>query len=71
MLALHTFIAALWGVGSRARGVAFGLVGLTWVFILLWVCIGNAIYHNYETPSPVSYFDLYPFIPFLHEGHSA
>jgi hypothetical protein len=55
MLATHTFIAALWGVGIQARGLAFGLVGLTCVFTVLWVGIGNGIHKNYEAPSPVSY----------------
>jgi hypothetical protein len=65
ILALHTFIAVLWGIGMRARGIAFGLVGLTWVFIVLWVVIGNAINKNYEVPTPVSYFDHYLFTSFL------
>ena len=65
ILALHTFIACLWGIGTRARGIAFGLVGLTWVYTVLWVAIGNAINKNYEVPTPVSYFDHYPFISFL------
>jgi hypothetical protein len=68
ILALHTVIAALWGIGIEARGAAFGLVGLTWTFILLWVVIGNAMHKNYEAPSPVSYFDCYPFMPFSHDG---
>jgi len=52
MLATHTFIAALWGVGIQARGFTFGLVGLTCVFTALWVGIGNGIHKNYEAPSP-------------------
>ena len=35
ILAVHTFIAALWRIGIEARGFAFGLVGLTCVFITL------------------------------------
>jgi hypothetical protein len=65
LLALHTFITALWGVGIRARGLASGLVGFTWVFIVLWVVIGNAHNKNYEVPTPVGYFDHYLFISFL------
>jgi len=49
----------------RARGFAFGFVGFTWVFIVLWVAIGNAHNKNYEVPTPVSYFDHYLFIFFL------
>jgi len=64
ILAVHTFIAALWGTGIKARGLAFGLVGLTCVFIGLWVGIGNGVHKKYEVPSPVGYFICYPFIPF-------
>ena len=46
-------------VGLRTRGVAFGLVCLTCVFITLWVAIGAGIHKNYETPTPVNKF---PFI---------
>ena len=68
ILAVHTFIAALWRIGIEARGCAFGLVGLTWVFIVLWVGIGNGVHKKYEAPSPVSYFSRYPFIHFLTFG---
>jgi hypothetical protein len=66
ILAVHTFITALWGIGKkakeaqRARGIAFGIVGLVCVFIALWVGIGNGIYKNYDAPSPVCYFSCYP-----------
>ena len=58
ILAVHTFIAALWRIGIEARGFAFGLVGLTCVFIALWVGIGNGIHKKYEAPSPVGCFTL-------------
>jgi hypothetical protein len=64
ILAVHTFIAALWRTGIEARGFAFGLVGLTCVFIALWVGIGNRVHKKYEAPSPVGYFNHYPFVPF-------
>jgi len=35
ILAIHTFVAALWPVGQRACGFAFCMVALTWVFIAL------------------------------------
>jgi len=52
MLTVHTFIGALWRVQLQSRGLAFSLVGLTWVFGALWVGIGNGIHKNYETPVP-------------------
>ncbi|KAI0297088.1 hypothetical protein BC826DRAFT_173311 [Russula brevipes] len=52
ILAIHTFVAALWPVGQRACGFAFCMVALTWVFIALWVGIGAGIHKNYETPTP-------------------
>ncbi|KAI0266783.1 hypothetical protein BC834DRAFT_113145 [Gloeopeniophorella convolvens] len=55
VLTTHTFVTALWRVGSHARGVAFGVVGVACLFIALWVGIGLSIHHkNYEVPTPVS-----------------
>jgi hypothetical protein len=62
-LAVHTFIAAVWHVGLKARGVAVGLVCLACVFITLWVAIGAGIHKNYETPTPVRNSTLFPPIP--------
>jgi len=53
ILAVHTFVAAVFRFGVKARGVAFGLVCLTCVFITLWVAIGAGIHKNLETPTPV------------------
>ncbi|KAI9508220.1 hypothetical protein F5148DRAFT_1198381 [Russula earlei] len=52
ILAAHTFISALWHVGFEARRFAFAIVGLTCVFIALWVGIPNGAHKNYEAPSP-------------------
>jgi len=52
VLAVHTFVAAMWRVGLQARGFAFGLVGIVCIFIALWVAIGASIHRNYETPTP-------------------
>jgi len=52
LLTVHTFIAAVWEVGLKARGIAFGLVCLTCVFLVLWVAIGPDIHKHYETPTP-------------------
>jgi hypothetical protein len=53
ILAVHTFISALWGVGREARLLSFGLVGLTCVFTTLWVGIPNGLHKDYEAPTPV------------------
>jgi hypothetical protein len=52
LLAVHTFVAALWKVGLEARGFALGLVCLACVFIALWVGIGAGHFKNYEAPTP-------------------
>ncbi|KAF8261259.1 hypothetical protein EI94DRAFT_1746334, partial [Lactarius quietus] len=52
ILTIHTFTAALWGVGADARYFAFGIVTLICLFVLLWVGIGNGIHKNFETPTP-------------------
>ena len=52
ILAVHTFVAALWRVGLQARGFAIFLVGIACVFITLWVAIGASKHKNYETPTP-------------------
>ena len=53
ILAVHTFVSALWGVGLHALRFAIIMVGLVCVFIALWVGIGVGIHNNYEVPSPV------------------
>jgi len=52
ILAVHTFVAALWRVGLQARGFALGLVGIVCIFIALWVAVGNSIHKNYDIPTP-------------------
>jgi len=52
MLAIHTFVGAMWRVGLQARGFAFGMVVLAWVYVTLWVSIGASIHQRYETPTP-------------------
>ena len=41
--------------------LAFGLVGLTCVFAVLWVRIGNGLHEDYEAPTPVRHSP--PFTP--------
>jgi hypothetical protein len=66
MLTIHTFIGALWPRARlQARGPAFGLVGLTWLFGALWAGIGNAVHKNYEVPAGVRSSNRFP--PCLHD----
>ena len=53
ILAVHTFVSALWGVGLHALGFALVMVGLACVFIALWVGIGVGVHKDYEVPTPV------------------
>jgi hypothetical protein len=53
ILAVHTFVAALWSVGLHALGFALVMVSLVCVFVVLWVGIGVSIHKDYEVPSPV------------------
>ena len=53
ILAVHTFVAALWRVGLEARGFALFLVGLVIIFVALWVGLGSGIHKHYEAPTPV------------------
>ncbi|KAH9954601.1 hypothetical protein BC827DRAFT_1386756 [Russula dissimulans] len=52
VLAVHTFVGALWRVGLEAPRFAFRLVGFVCVFITLGVSIGAATHGNYEVPTP-------------------
>lgn len=52
ILAVHTFVVALWQVGAEARYFAFGIVALTCPFVVLWVGIGNGIHKDFDTPTP-------------------
>ncbi|KAF8258920.1 hypothetical protein EI94DRAFT_1618955 [Lactarius quietus] len=52
ILTIHTFVVALWNVGSRARHLAFGIVSLATLFITFWVGFGNGTHKNFETPTP-------------------
>jgi hypothetical protein len=44
---------ALWRVGEEARHFTFSIVALTWLFLVLWVSIGNGTHKNFEMPTPV------------------
>jgi hypothetical protein len=62
-MAVHTFISALWGVGREACTLAFGLVGVTCVFIALWVSLGNGLHKDYEAPTPVRHSQTFHALP--------
>ena len=59
LLAVHTFVTALWKVGLEARSVALGLVFVACAYIALWVGIGAGHLKNYEAPVPVRYSILF------------
>ncbi len=59
IIAVHTFVVALWKVGIRARRSAFGIVALASLFAALWVGIGNGAHKNFETPTPVHIFPIF------------
>ena len=63
ILAVHTFVTAMWRVGLEARRFALCLVVLVTIFVSLWVGIGAGIHKHYETPTPVRYFNLFSFAP--------
>ncbi|KAI9463566.1 hypothetical protein BJY52DRAFT_1184586 [Lactarius psammicola] len=51
ILTVHSFVVALWDVGTRARYFAFGIVALASLFVALSVGIGNGVHKNFETPT--------------------
>ena len=59
-IAVHTFITVMWRKGKHHRPVAFGIVGVIWFFVILFVGIGVGVNRNkplsdqYESPTPVS-----------------
>ena len=70
ILAIHTFVAALWRVGLEARGFALCLVGLVTIFVALWVGIGSGIHKHYEAPTPVRFFNFNSFTSCSHHTPS-
>ena len=53
ILAVHTFVAALWRVGLHAVGFALVMVGLTCVFVALSIGVVVGIHKDQEVPTPV------------------
>jgi len=52
LLAVHTFVSALWRVGLKARRFAVCMVFLIFCFVTLWVSVGASIHKHYEVPTP-------------------
>jgi len=52
LLAVHTFVSALWRVGSKARGFAVFMVFLVCCYVTLWTSIGATVDKQYEVPVP-------------------
>ncbi|KAI9463567.1 hypothetical protein BJY52DRAFT_921209 [Lactarius psammicola] len=52
IITVHSFVVALWNIGTRARHFALGVVGLASLFTALWVGIGNGVHKNFVTPTP-------------------
>lgn len=46
IIAAHTFVNVLWKIGSKNRLVAGVLVGLQWLFIVLFVAISAGVHHS-------------------------
>ena len=59
-IAVHTFVVVLWGIRPAQHAIAYAIVGLTWMFVVLFVVLGVAIHTHgsnyYETPVGVSLF---------------
>lgn len=46
IIAAHTFVGVFWKIGTQNRIVALALVGLEWLFIVLFVAISAGIHHS-------------------------
>ena len=57
-IGIHTFIVVFWGTRSHQYLVAYTVVGLTWLFIGLFIAITVSVYTDgsnfYESPVGVS-----------------
>ena len=53
LLAVHTFVSALWRVGLKARRFSVVMIFLVFCYVTLWVSIGPRIHKHYEIPTPV------------------
>jgi hypothetical protein len=55
ILAVHTFVSALWKVGLKSRRFAVCAVFFAFCYSTLWVSIGASTRKAYEIPTPVRY----------------
>ena len=55
---MHTFVVILWGPRKRQYLTAYATVGLTWLFLILFIAISVSLHthgsNNYENPDGVS-----------------
>jgi hypothetical protein len=55
-IAVHTFITVWWGIGIHATKAAWLVTFVIWLYVGLFVIIGNAVHANkstlYESPTP-------------------
>jgi len=52
ILAVHTFVVSLWGIGLQAASFALVPVSLACIFIAVWIYVGAGTHKNYEVPTP-------------------
>jgi len=57
-IAMHTFVVILWGPRNRQYLTAYATVGLTWLFLILFIAISVSLHTHgsnvYESPAGVS-----------------
>jgi hypothetical protein len=55
---MHTFVVILWGPRKRQYLTAYATVGLTWLFLVLFIAISVSLHTHgsnvYENPDGVS-----------------
>ncbi|KII84202.1 hypothetical protein PLICRDRAFT_46572 [Plicaturopsis crispa FD-325 SS-3] len=54
VIAVHSFVVVWWGKGTHSLPIASATVGVCWLFVILYIIIGESIHHaqKYEAPSP-------------------
>ncbi|KAA1473968.1 hypothetical protein DENSPDRAFT_840507 [Dentipellis sp. KUC8613] len=56
VIAVHTFVTAVWKKGVRSRFVAFCIVGFIWLYVTLFTSIGLGLHakgeDRWDTPTP-------------------
>ncbi|TFY64241.1 hypothetical protein EVG20_g6012 [Dentipellis fragilis] len=56
VIAVHTFVTAVWKKGVHSRFVAFCIVGFIWLYVILFTSIGLGLHatgdNRWDTPTP-------------------